>query len=129
MVRFSSVAPRLPVSDLARTIEFYTQILGFQVDLFWPETAPTFCILMRDRVSLSFFTRDAQRPESKPGAGELYIEIEGVRECHAGLVGKVRIEWGPEVYSYGRREFAIRDPDSYLVIFTEPTDDPATCEA
>jgi hypothetical protein len=30
------------------------------------------------------------------------------------------------VYSYGRREFAIRDPDRYVIIFTEPTDDPPT---
>jgi hypothetical protein len=41
----------------------------------------------------------------------------------------VPIEWGPEVYSYGRREFAVRDPDGYLVIFTEPTDEaPTTTE-
>jgi catechol 2,3-dioxygenase-like lactoylglutathione lyase family enzyme len=128
MVKFQFVTPRLPVSDLARTIEFYTQVLAFQIDLLWPETAPTFCILERDGVSLSFFTRDGQKPEARPGVGELYIEIERVRELHAELAGKVHIEWGPEVYSYRRREFAIRDPDGYLVIFTEPTDDPPTCD-
>jgi hypothetical protein len=32
----------------------------------------------------------------------------------------------PEIYSSGRREFAIRDPDRYLIIFTEPTDEPTT---
>jgi hypothetical protein len=39
---------------------------------------------------------------------------------------RVAIEWGPEVYDYGRREFALRDPDGYLVIFSEETDDPPT---
>jgi hypothetical protein len=42
---------------------------------------------------------------------------------HADLAGVVPIEWGPEVYFYGRREFAVRDPDGYLLIFTEPTDE------
>ena len=37
------------------------------------------------------------------------------------------IEWGPEVYWYGRREFAIRDPSGYLIIFSEATTDPPTC--
>jgi hypothetical protein len=31
------------------------------------------------------------------------------------------------VYQYGRREFAIRDPNGYMIIFTEQTDDPPTC--
>lgn len=35
--------------------------------------------------------------------------------------------WGPEVYHYGRREFSIRDPNGYELIFSEPTDDPPTC--
>lgn len=35
-------------------------------------------------------------------------------------------EWGPEAYSYGRLEFALRDPDGTLVIFSEATDDPPT---
>jgi len=30
------------------------------------------------------------------------------------------------VYAYGRREFAIRDPDGNLVILSEATDDPVT---
>jgi hypothetical protein len=34
---------------------------------------------------------------------------------------------GAEVYSYGRREFAIRAPDGYLLIFSEETTDPPTC--
>ena len=50
-----------------------------------------------------------------------------MRDLHKSLLDRVTIEWGPEVYSYGRREFAIRDPDSYLLIFTEATEDPPTC--
>jgi hypothetical protein len=38
------------------------------------------------------------------------------------------IEWDPEVYSYRRREFAVRDPNGYLLIFTETTNDPPTTD-
>ena len=41
---------------------------------------------------------------------------------------KNKVEWGPEVYAYGRREFAVRDPTGAMLIFSEETDDPATCE-
>lgn len=57
---------------------------------------------------------------------ELSIEVIDARALHALLEPTVPIEWGPEVYSYGRREFAIRDPDRYVIIFTEPTDEPPT---
>jgi hypothetical protein len=45
---------------------------------------------------------------------------------HELLKARVPIEWGPEVYAYGRPEFAIRDLGGYVIIFTEPTDDPPT---
>ena len=128
MPAFRRVTPRLPVPDLARTVAFYTDLLGFAVDVSWPEDGPaTFCTLQRDDISLGFFVADEQRPTVVVGTGELYLETTGVRELHAALAGRVAVEWGPEVYFYGRREFAVRDPAGYLVIVTEPTDDPPTC--
>jgi catechol 2,3-dioxygenase-like lactoylglutathione lyase family enzyme len=125
---FSTITPRFPVADLPRTIDFYRRLLGFRQDIAWPEDNPTFCILQRDQVSLGFFTPDEHRPSTTTGNGEFYIEIAGMQALLDAIRNKVTIEWGPEVYWYGRREFAIRDPDGYLVIFTEPTDDPPTCQ-
>jgi hypothetical protein len=39
---------------------------------------------------------------------------------HANIAGKVPIEWGPEVYDYGRLEFAIKDCNGYLLTFSAP---------
>lgn len=128
MPHFFQVTPRVPVTDLRRTIDFYTQILGFTEDVVWPEDQPTFCILARDTVSLGFFVPDGCRTGAKQGTCDLYIEVDGVRELHTELKDKLKIEWGPEVYSYGRREFAFRDPDGYLIILTEETDDPPACQ-
>jgi catechol 2,3-dioxygenase-like lactoylglutathione lyase family enzyme len=115
------------VADLGRTIAFYTRVLGFQVSVLWPDEKPTFAILDRDEVSLGFFTPDAHRGQVTIGTADLYLGTEDVLGLHAAIKDRVKIEWGPEVYFYGRQEFAVRDPDGYLLIFTEPTDDPPTC--
>lgn len=127
MVRFTRVTPRLPVADLARTRAFYTGTLGFSAEVLWPEDEPVFCILQRDRVAVGFFAPDEYLPAGPPRGCELYMEVEDVQGLHEALKGKVPVEWGPEVYFYGRREFAVRDPDGYLLIFTELTADPPTC--
>jgi catechol 2,3-dioxygenase-like lactoylglutathione lyase family enzyme len=125
--QFNGVIPRLPVADLEQTIAFYTGVLGFRIGVLYPENRPTFCILDRDNVSLGFFTPDALRGSVTIGSADLYLAVDDVRAVHEELKNSVTIEWGPEVYFYGRREFAVRDPDGYLLIFTEPTDDPPTC--
>jgi catechol 2,3-dioxygenase-like lactoylglutathione lyase family enzyme len=129
IARLTGVIPRLPVADLGRTVAFYTRVLGFEVSVLWPADRPTFAVLDRDAVSLGFFAPDAHRGDVRIGTADLYVATDDVRAVHAALKAVVPIEWGPEVYSYGRREFAVRDPDGYLLIFTEPTDDPPTCPA
>lgn len=127
-VRFVQTTPRLPVRNLARTLSFYCRILGFVAETLWPEEHPTFCILRRDTAQLGFYEPDLDhQPPGPYGAGELYLEVEGGATLCGTLRGQVAIAWGPEVYTYGRREFAIRDPDGYLIIFTEVTDDQPTC--
>jgi len=125
MPTLASIVPRLPASNLARTIAFYRDVLGFAVDVAWPSAAPTFVILRRDQVSIGFFEPNQHQP-GPPGYAELYIGTADILALYGVLQGRVPIEWGPEVYSYGRREFAVRDTDGYLVIFTEPTDEAPT---
>jgi catechol 2,3-dioxygenase-like lactoylglutathione lyase family enzyme len=125
LTRLERVTPRLPVVSIIRTITFYRDVLGFSVGVAWPDDRPTFVIMSRDGVSVGFFEPNEHQP-GPPGYAELYIEAEGVVPLHEQLKERVAIEWGPEVYSYGRREFAIRDPDGHLVIFTEETTEPPT---
>lgn len=128
MPRFSRVTPRVPVADLQRTIEFYGRKLGFHIDVIFPERNPTFCILARQETQVGFYTHTPDRgPVREPGGVEFYFDVENVQGLHRALVDRVPIEWGPEVYFYRRREFAIRDPDGYLLIFSEATTDPVTC--
>jgi catechol 2,3-dioxygenase-like lactoylglutathione lyase family enzyme len=123
--RFTRIVPRLPVTDLARSVAFYRDVLGFRTDVLWPDDAPWFAILERDGVGVGLFVPTAENPVTA-GYAELYIDVTDARLLHQRVKDRVAIEWGPEVYTYGRREFALRDPDGYLVIFSKETDDPPT---
>ena len=61
------------------------------------------------------------------GIARIWIDVEDVMALYATIAGNVAIEWGPEAYSYGRREFAIKDPNGYLLVFSERTKDPPDC--
>ena len=134
MSRVLGIAPRLPVADLKAAIEFYRTHLGFGLGTSWPEDAPTFALLTRDGISLQFFVPANQSalpsrtaaPDDRP---MITLDVSDARAFQAQLTKSgVAVEWGPEVYWYGRREFAIRDPNGYLVILSEETSDPVTDE-
>jgi catechol 2,3-dioxygenase-like lactoylglutathione lyase family enzyme len=126
VVRFSKLVPRLPVAAIQPAVDFYTGVLGFQVGLLWPGDAPTFAILERDDLSVQFSVAGSDGTEAV-GSATLCFDVSDVRALHASLQRVVPVEWGPEVYWYGRREFAIRDNSGYLIIFSETTADPSTC--
>lgn len=120
------LTPRLPARRFARTLAFYQEILGFELSVAWPSDDPSFVILRRENVSIGFSAADDEAESPAGRSVELYFQVRDVRAMHSQLEGQVAVEWGPEVYSYGCREFAIRDPEGYLLIFSEPTDDPLT---
>ena len=127
MIRFTGVVPRLPVQDLQRTIRFYTELLGFQCGLLWPDGQPMFTVLDRDEVSLQFY-QVGEQVQAQTGHGILSFDVTDARAVHHAIHERIPVEWGPEVYPYGRREFAILDPDGYMLIFSEPTSESPTIE-
>ncbi len=120
-ISFKGVTPFLKTTNLGQTIEFYVNLLGFVVDSQWPAHNPTDCILDNGHVHLAFGT-DPQNWYPAPClSGQLWIDVDDVMALHASLVGKVAVEWGPDVYGYGRREFAIKDCNGYLLTFSSAT--------
>jgi uncharacterized glyoxalase superfamily protein PhnB len=128
-VGFTDVTPCLKTNDIRGTIDFYVNVLGFVADTMHPPDDPTLCILDHGAVRLAFVT-DPQNWYQEPRlAGQLWIHVTDVMALHARVAEKgVAIEWGPEVYSYGRREFAIKDNNGYLLALSEATSDPPTCD-
>ena len=86
-----------------------------------PEEHPTFCILDNGPTHLMFYTDDMEPGEGTPKlTGQLHIDLEGgVRELYEELKDRHEVLWGPEIYEYGRREFSIRDPNGYRLVFSE----------
>src|SRR5262249_18825391 len=109
MPTFAGVIPRLPVRNLRRTVNFDTGLLGFAQDVVWPEDNPRFAILRRDSTSLGFF-EPSEHQHGLIGYAEQYLKVTDSLAIHESIKAKTPIEWGPEIYSYGRREFAFRDP-------------------
>ena len=111
--------PSLRVRDVARTIAFYRDLLGFALIGRHPADDPTWVALAHGPVELQFFS-DPPIGVGEPGlAGTLYLYPDDVRALAERLRGRVPFEWGPEVMPYGMREFAILDPDGYRIAFTE----------
>ncbi len=127
MPTYRTLEPRLHVADFAASLAFYRDVLGFTVETVFPPQAPSFAILTRDRVALQLGGPGGGKDPAMAASCTLYFDVRDVQGEHARLKGLVPIEWGPEVYFYRRREFAVRDPDGHLVVLSEPTDDPVTC--
>ena len=78
---FRGVTPFLKTDDLAQTIRFYVDLLGFVVDSKWPVDNPTDCILDNGEVHLAFGT-DPQNWYSSPGlSGQLWIDVDEFRRA------------------------------------------------
>ncbi len=122
--RALAIQPRLPVASLLPSFRFYRDVLGFRGAEGEPEESDVFAILQRDRVGLQLIVASDDHPA---GRFTVWIEVVDAAVEHERLKGLVAVEWGPEVYAYGCREFAVLDPDGHRIIFSSPTDEPPTC--
>lgn len=116
------LVPSLLVADLEETFGFY-EALGFTRSGALPDDAPVWGEVTRDGISLQFYT---EPPQGTPGtpvlSGTLYVRTNDVLALANEFSGATPFIWGPEVMDYGMREFAVRDPDGYLIAFTEPVE-------
>jgi hypothetical protein len=49
-----------------------------------------------------------------------YICVDDVLGLWSSIRDRCKAEWGPEKMPYGMLEFAIRDPNGYLLSFGQP---------
>ncbi len=116
------LVPSLLVSDLERTFVFY-EGLGFIRSGAFPDDVPVWGEVTRGGISLQFYTEPPHgTPETPICSGTLYMRTSDVQALADELGGVTPFAWGPEVMDYGMREFAVRDPDGYLIAFTEPVE-------
>jgi uncharacterized glyoxalase superfamily protein PhnB len=108
----TALVPMLQSNDMARTKNWYEQVLGFRCV---SSQGDEWCRLERDDVAIMFM-RNAHLGEPHATATQ-YIYVDDVHALWNSLKEKCTPEWGPEEMPYGLVEFAIRDPDGYLLSF------------
>jgi uncharacterized glyoxalase superfamily protein PhnB len=106
-------------SDQKASARFY-QSLGFAVDLndqiMLPVTLGGFTIQLLDQ-SRAYFQQDARRREKGTGVF-IEIEVEDIDGYYRSLVDKgLHPASEPRDWPWGNREFAIKDPDGYRIVF------------
>lgn len=115
------VLPCLLVSDMRRTLDFYVDVLGFTQTGYYPiESDPIRTEVRRDDVALIFYSEPVRGLGDAPvQTGLLYVFPESVDRLADEFRAKVPFLWGPEETEFGVREFAIRDPNGYVLAFAE----------
>jgi catechol 2,3-dioxygenase-like lactoylglutathione lyase family enzyme len=130
--------PALPVRDVARSVVFYRDRLGFDV----PHHDGGFAVLVRDEAVLHLWQADDERWRDRESLGDRPVRS-GAESFIAGTAScRVRVEGVDELYDelkradvlhqvsrdrvdetdYGTREFATVDLDNNLVTFFEWVD-------
>ena len=124
MLHMATISPCFPVADVGATIRWYEKHLGFQSEPF-PEKEPfVFAMLTRDEIEIMLQrVHGYQKPDlyasRDGGVWNAYIRMEGVKEFYESVREKVEIIQPLHQQPYGRWEFEVRDPNGYILVFSE----------
>ena len=111
-MRFSALVPMLQTVKMQETKEWYASVLGFAVS---GEMGAEWCELRRDDVAIMFMHNEHL---GTPNAtATQYFQVDDVMGLWSAIEDRCKAEWGPEQMPYGMLEFAIRDPNGYLLSF------------
>jgi len=124
MFEISSINPCFAVGDVGATIRWYETELGFSGDPF-PSSEPfVFGILRRDGVEIFLQRIDGYvKPDlyqKRPGGvWDAYLRVEGLEHFYQSIKDRVDIKQPLHRQPYGLSEFEVRDPNGYILVFTE----------
>jgi len=132
MPQFTKLTPNLIVSNVEKSLAFYEGVLGFTRGMTVPEQSPfVFAILTSGPIEVFLNDRSTIAKESPQFAGKalgggntMFIELTGpggVDAYHDAIKDRVKIVLPLVTQWYGMREFAIEDPDGYVITFAERT--------
>jgi len=119
MLKISQVVPILNVSDVAASLRYYTEVLGFESQWDWG-TPPTFGGACSGDFSV-FFCLNAQGERGT----WLSIFVEDVDALYAELVERgAIIKQPPQNFPWGVREMNVADPDGHRIRFSSDATGP-----
>jgi uncharacterized glyoxalase superfamily protein PhnB len=132
-MKLTDVTPNLVVADIARSIAFYQDVLGFTVVTTVPEVSPfVFAWMQRDGVNVFLNTLEGMEDDilglaTRPigGTATMFFSVErdaaagGIDEFFTRVSGRAGIVMPLKDQFYGMREFGVQDPDGYIILFAQ----------
>jgi hypothetical protein len=127
MPEYQSIVPVFAVADVGATMDWYQTKLGFWSDPFPANEPYVFAILFRDHIEIMLQrVEDYQRPDiyenRAGGVWDAYIRTSQVKELYEGIKDDVTIVKPLRQQPYGAWEFEVKDPNGYLLVFSETPD-------
>jgi uncharacterized glyoxalase superfamily protein PhnB len=125
---FKKLTPNLVVRDVEASLNFYRNILGFDLGFTVPEQAPyVFGSVTSGAVEIFFndhkaVAEDYPALSAKPIGGSLtlFIEVKGIADLYKKLQQHgVNITMPIKDQFYGMREFAFEAPEGWIITFAE----------
>jgi uncharacterized glyoxalase superfamily protein PhnB len=122
---FYGVVPVLLVDDVIATVQYYRDVLGFEIDFIYGDP-PSYGSVSRDEAVINFSL--SQPPGRRngvqtagPGNGiDAYFIVGEVDELYAELADAgARTHALPASHEYGMREFKVEDCNGYVLTFAE----------
>jgi uncharacterized glyoxalase superfamily protein PhnB len=127
MAHFRSAAPCFVVADIGATIGWYEAQLGFKGNAF-PSAEPyLFGILSRDDIEIMLqrvagYEKPDLYDRRSGGVWNAYIRMQGIKEFYESVRQHVDIIRPLGKQFYGDWEFEVKDPNGYVLVFSELTD-------
>jgi catechol 2,3-dioxygenase-like lactoylglutathione lyase family enzyme len=125
MAQFRTVAACFPVADIAATIAWYKEKLGFNGDPFPAHPPYVFAIVFRDDIEIMLqWIEGYQKPDlykrRDGGVWDAYITVEGIKDLYESVREQVTIVQPLRKQFYGNWEFEVKDLNGYVLVFSEP---------
>lgn len=127
MSTIESPVPVLQVEDVARSIDWYASVLGFEADPFPGEPPYSFAILRRDCAEIMLQCNESAVGDNQHAGWSVYLRMAGgqLLEFAETVRKHTELVREPERMFYGQVEFEVVDPDGYVICVAEPLSDEA----
>ena len=127
-IQLKTAVPTFLVADVGSTARWYADNLGFRTAGTVPAGEPyVYASLQREAVELMLLRlADYQKPDltaRRPeGVWDAYVRMQGVHALYETVRGQAFIQAPLRKQPYGDWEFEVRDPNGYVLVFSELTD-------
>ena len=129
-MKIASLSPNLMVKNVNKSIEFYCNILGFSLIQTVPENGePDWGMIEKDGLFIMLQKEESIKQEypelnsqNSGGALTFYIKISDIQEFYNEIRSHMNVSHEMHKTFYGADEFAITDPDGFILVFSEDTE-------